>query len=1369
MEQYQTTHYGDSTAFKLENENIETTHVNIGSGDTYVTHEFISEEESAAAFQNLFNGEIQYQQWHHMPDKNGKLLPLSRLKIAMADEDEDGWTPHYRFPVNNQEHHNVHPFSKTVAQIRDKLVEHTKIPFNHSVVLLYRDGNDCIGFHKDKMLDLSPDNPIASISFGQERVYMLRDNIHNPTQSQELKLKNGTLLQLGPKTNDEWYHSVPMDKNNNLGPRISITFRVVTTFRNKLTGEMKGQGEKYSDYNWPLAIGGAHINYADEILDFWFGKNRDECRSGLWWSAVHPTDKNLQGEGQVDKYIARKWGTLLEKYLNKNIDLFTSLHLLKSWMDTNEGIVALMILFDQFSRNVYRGSPQSFAFDDYAISLAKYLLDNKMNELSLPYKLFVYVTLMHSENASLVSDTTLDILKLSNDEGITEQWKKCAIKMAKVCQEHSDVLEKFGRYPHRNQILGRENTLDETDMLSSRKSLPPWMRSAMPKSENTNTNSAKNIKPKRNVADQTNFGIQNKLKILVLHSNRQTSTIFRTKTEKILGKKLCELADLTYCESPQVYVPMGEAKRLIEQQGYTTIPNRGETKIWWNATDDPKTMVYVGLEQSLEFIDKQFKDTPYDGIIGFSQGGSLTGIISSLVHDSRNGKKVSNSLENVAKSLKFVAMISGFYCRDTRPEFQNCLLECIPSEHAPDVVEIRKDKINIPSFHTWGLTDTLVNPWRSEKLSEAFDDSMKTVHIHQSSHFAKAIKHWPVDQLYNWLKQFIVEPDKIDLSNINVDNGVQMLGHIIKTKTYSTQKTFEILQTVFKTSENIYNTLMELVHRDDALWKQLIDLDTEQHVDEYRKVLVSMIGNTLKDEYEQFCSNKSESSNLPSKLAQYAPRHNIIYRKSRLYHEVAMYFGTIINLFDKNKKCIDKDDPKREMLQSYNQYRKAVAQLCAPLNEQKKQTENNVNPKNKFKFKVQNTRRNNLEEMIKVPLSDRIINPTPVAVDIAIPQLLTPLYDFLRFGEKSEVEMQYERGTVCTDGRLDLCKQVIGPVGVSDLISSLQMDSMSTNPKVKHLLLGNNICGNELGHAVGRFIKSGQSALTSWYIAGNNLDADGVKPVCDALCNDTQVNQLWLKRNPIRALGIVHIVNMLSHNTYLKVLDVTNTGLMDEGGMKLIDNIPPTLKYLYVDSNGLTDKFCEVASTAIPKTKLIQIGLGCNRFGDTGAKHLGLMLANSNCELQSLEIASCGIGANGAKDIAEALKTNNTLVCLNFGLLKSTNDLDEVPNMIGSQGAVYFADMLSTNKTLRSLDFTYNAIQQSGISALANVISNHNNTLIYFNLEQFGVPHNELSREIIRKSVKKNKESIDEDTMKQIDYVIFPPHLEEIKSVYRVE
>ena len=83
--------------------------------------------------------------------------------------------PLYRFPVNDQQRYGIFPFSATIERLREKVVAHfaannsefKNFDFNHSVVLFYKDGEDCIGFHKDKTLDLVDGSPIVSVSTEQ--------------------------------------------------------------------------------------------------------------------------------------------------------------------------------------------------------------------------------------------------------------------------------------------------------------------------------------------------------------------------------------------------------------------------------------------------------------------------------------------------------------------------------------------------------------------------------------------------------------------------------------------------------------------------------------------------------------------------------------------------------------------------------------------------------------------------------------------------------------------------------------------------------------------------------------------------------------------------------------------------------------------------------------------------------------------------------------------------------------------------------------------------------------------------------------------------------------------------------------------------
>jgi Ran GTPase-activating protein (RanGAP) involved in mRNA processing and transport len=88
------------------------------------------------------------------------------------------------------------------------------------------------------------------------------------------------------------------------------------------------------------------------------------------------------------------------------------------------------------------------------------------------------------------------------------------------------------------------------------------------------------------------------------------------------------------------------------------------------------------------------------------------------------------------------------------------------------------------------------------------------------------------------------------------------------------------------------------------------------------------------------------------------------------------------------------------------------------------------------------------------------------------------------------------------------------------------------------------------------------------------LTGEGIAPLCEVLCHDTQIQQLWLKRNPLRANGAEHIARALTQNRCLFVLDLVNTALLDEGLSTLLDALETncTLAHCYLDGNGITVK-----------------------------------------------------------------------------------------------------------------------------------------------------------------------------------------------------
>lgn len=134
-----------------------------------------------------------------------------------------------------------------------------------------------------------------------------------------------------------------------------------------------------------------------------------------------------------------------------------------SWATTPRSAVALLLLLDQFPRNLFRGKPRSFATDPQALALAKQLV-NSGQDKSLPpaQRFFIYVPFEHSEN---IADQNRCVALMQNlvetvpdlDDGL-KGGLDYAIR-------HQEVIAKFGRFPHRNEILGRASTPEEIEFL----------------------------------------------------------------------------------------------------------------------------------------------------------------------------------------------------------------------------------------------------------------------------------------------------------------------------------------------------------------------------------------------------------------------------------------------------------------------------------------------------------------------------------------------------------------------------------------------------------------------------------------------------------------------------------------------------------------------------------------------------------------------------------------------------------------------------------------------------------------------------------------------------------------------------------------
>eukprot|EP00924_Labyrinthula_sp_SR-Ha-C_P005717 maker-scaffold_14-snap-gene-3.16-mRNA-1 protein AED:0.08 eAED:0.08 QI:70/0/0.5/0.5/0/0/2/90/207 len=182
-----------------------------------------------------------------------------------------------------------------------------------------------------------------------------------------------------------------------------------------------------------------------DALEFWFPKGRD-VHHDHWFKSTEELDRELE----------KKFGPSLEGLRDKKEQ-----EKYKTWLESKEGRLAYILLTDQFPRNIYRGKKEAFAFDHLALGIAmEYAGDEEKFEKTLKEYTheelqFLYIPLMHSEDAKTCKLCCTIFEKLSKEVSPKYQQNyEYAIK-------HHDILSEFGRYPHRNNVLGRKHTPDE--------------------------------------------------------------------------------------------------------------------------------------------------------------------------------------------------------------------------------------------------------------------------------------------------------------------------------------------------------------------------------------------------------------------------------------------------------------------------------------------------------------------------------------------------------------------------------------------------------------------------------------------------------------------------------------------------------------------------------------------------------------------------------------------------------------------------------------------------------------------------------------------------------------------------------------------
>jgi uncharacterized protein (DUF924 family) len=189
---------------------------------------------------------------------------------------------------------------------------------------------------------------------------------------------------------------------------------------------------------------------ATELLHVWFGDSRADphrvaAQSQFWF----------EPNSEQDEFLRRRFGFLLQWAARGDFE---------TWKSSAQSCLALVIIFDQLPRNLFRGRPEAFAYDDRALAVSQFGVEaGYLQELQPIEQLFLLMSYQHSESLSV------QYQGVSLFEGVIEsspdEWKDFLRGFLAFARQHLEIVARFGRFPHRNAVLGRSSTPEEVGFL----------------------------------------------------------------------------------------------------------------------------------------------------------------------------------------------------------------------------------------------------------------------------------------------------------------------------------------------------------------------------------------------------------------------------------------------------------------------------------------------------------------------------------------------------------------------------------------------------------------------------------------------------------------------------------------------------------------------------------------------------------------------------------------------------------------------------------------------------------------------------------------------------------------------------------------
>ena len=190
----------------------------------------------------------------------------------------------------------------------------------------------------------------------------------------------------------------------------------------------------------------------DAVISFWFQEKeltapQIDGRMDVWFGEDAVFDQQIQSEfsGDVEEASEGK---------------------LDHWAHTPRGRLALILLLDQFRRNIYRGTAEAYAEDKRALKLCvEGAMEKKDKGLSPIQRVFFYMPLQHAESRKVQAKSVAIFSRLA--EAVSPTYVETFMTIAQFAELHHDIVEQFGRFPHRNVVLNRANTPEEEEYLAN--------------------------------------------------------------------------------------------------------------------------------------------------------------------------------------------------------------------------------------------------------------------------------------------------------------------------------------------------------------------------------------------------------------------------------------------------------------------------------------------------------------------------------------------------------------------------------------------------------------------------------------------------------------------------------------------------------------------------------------------------------------------------------------------------------------------------------------------------------------------------------------------------------------------------------------